>query len=159
MDPFLNEFNEMLTTAYRNIIKVEELMLRQFSNDKLSISEIHMLESIGKYREAGATVTDIAQDLDITLPSVTMMAKKLEKKGYIAKDRSEKDARRVQITLTEDGRRAEIAHRYFHRRMVRAITADLENAERDAMISGLRKMNGFLQMSLAEFIRGKEEEE
>lgn len=159
MDPFLNEFNEMLTTVYRNIVKVEELMLRQFSNDKLSISEIHMLESIGKHREAGATVTDVAQDLDITLPSVTMMAKRLEKKGYITKYRSEKDARRVQIVLTQDGRRAEVAHRYFHRRMVRAITADLENAERDAMISGLRRMNSFLQMSLAEFIRGKEEEE
>ena len=81
MDPFLNEFNEMLTTAYRNIVKVEELMLRQFSNGRLSISEIHMLESIGKHREACATVTDIAQDLDITLPSVTMMVKRLEKKG------------------------------------------------------------------------------
>lgn len=159
MDPFLNEFNEMLTTAYRNIVKVEELMLRQFSNDKLSISELHMLESIGKHRKAGATVTDIAQDLDITLPAVTMMVKRLEKKGYITKYRSEKDARRVQIVLARDGRRAEVAHRYFHRRMVRAITADLENAERDAMISGLRKMNSFLQMSLAEFVHGKEEEE
>lgn len=159
MDPFLNEFNEMLTTAYRNIIKVEELMLRQFSDNKLSISEIHMLESIGKRRESGATVTDIAQDLDITLPSVTMMVKRLEKKGYITKGRSEEDARRVQIVLTQEGRRAEVAHRYFHRRMVRAITADLESDERDAMIAGLRRMNGFLQMSLAEFIRGKEEEE
>lgn len=158
MDPFLNEFNEMLTTAYRNIVKVEEFMLRQFSNDKLSISEMHMLESIGKHREAGATVTDVAQDLDITLPSVTMMVKRLEKKGFITKARSDKDARRVQIVLTPDGRRAEVAHRYFHRRMVRAITSDLEQAERDAMIAGLRKMNSFLQMSLAEFVHRKEEE-
>lgn len=159
MDPFLNEFNELLTTAYRNIIKVEELMLRQFSNDQLSISELHMLESIAKQQKSGATVTDIAQDLDITLPSVTMMVKRLEKKGYLTKYRSEKDARRVQIMLTQDGRRAEISHRYFHRRMVRAITADLDNAECDAMISGLRKINGFLQMSLTEFLQGKEDEE
>ena len=60
--------------------------------------------------------------------------------------------------FSPDGRRAEVAHRYFHRRMVRAITSDLEQAERDAMIAGLRKMNSFLQMSLAEFVHRKEEE-
>ena len=29
MDPFLHAFNEMLTTTYRSICKVEEVMLRK----------------------------------------------------------------------------------------------------------------------------------
>lgn len=156
MDPFLSALNEMLTTTYRSICKVEEVMLQHLSDNKLSISEMHMLESIGKHG-AFVTASDIAQDLDITPPSVTAMLKRLEKKGFITKERSDEDARRVQIVLTHEGRRAEIAHRYFHRKMVRAITKDLSRQECDAILSGLKKMNSFLQMGLDEFARGKDE--
>lgn len=158
MDPFLNALNEMLTTTYRSICKVEEVMLRQLSDDRLSLSEMHMLESVGKQRGAGVTVTDIAQDLDITPPSVTAMVKRLEKKGYITKDKSAEDGRRVRIVLTQEGRRAEIAHRYFHRQMVRAITQDMNQAEKDAIMSGLYKMNAFLQSGLEDYARGKDEQ-
>ena len=159
MDSFFTDFNDMLTATYRNINKVEEVMLRHLSKEDLSLSEMHMLESIGKPGREGVTVTDIAQDLEITLPSVTMMVKRLEKKGYIIKQKSSEDARRVCIALTEAGRRAEIAHRYFHRKMVRAITKDLTRQERDAILSGLEKMNQFMRMNLYEFACGKDEEE
>ena len=156
MDPFMNAMNEMLTTTYRSICKVEEVMLQHLSDNKLSISEMHMLESIGKHGSA-VTASDIAQDLDITPPSVTAMLKRLEKKGFIIKERSDADARRVQVVLTQEGRRAEIAHRYFHRKMVRAITRDLTQLECDSILSGLQKMNAFLQSGLDDFARGKEE--
>lgn len=148
MDVFLRALNEMLTTTYRTIWKAEELMLRRLSNDRLSLSEMHMLESIGKKSGADMTITEIAQDLEITLPSVTAMIKRLEKKGYVTKDRSTEDARRVRIVLSAEGRRAEIVHRYFHRKMVRSITADLNVMERSALMSGLEKMNAFLRTEI-----------
>lgn len=153
----MNELNHALTTAYRAISKVEEHSLRRMSED-LSLSEIHMLESIGALQERGATVTDIAQELDITPPSVTVMVKRLEAKGYITKDRSAEDGRRVQIVLSAKGRRAEYAHRYFHRKMVRSITRDLTQAECDAILSGLNKINAFMMTSAADFDCGKEDD-
>lgn len=157
LDSYLHTFNEMLTTTYRSICKVEELMLRKLSGDRLSLSEMHMLESIGKRRGEGRTITEIAQDLEITPPSVTATVKRLEKKGYVTKDRSSEDARRVQILLTPDGSRAEIAHRYFHRKMVRAITADLNVCERDAILKGLKKMNAFMRLQLESYAARKED--
>ena len=157
MDPFLHELNEMLTTAYRSICKVEEVMLRKLSNGDLSLHEMHMLECIGKHNGQNVTITDLAQDLDITPPSVTAMVKRLENKGFITKSRSGEDARRVCILLTEQGRRAEVAHRLFHRKMVRAITKDMTAAEREAIASGLQKMNAFLEDSIRECVNGKEE--
>ena len=71
MDPYLATLNELFTTTYRSVLKVEEVMLRHLSNDSLTISEMHMLESVGK-REDGVTITDIEQDLEVTPPSVTM---------------------------------------------------------------------------------------
>ena len=157
MDPYLHAFNEMLTTAYRSICKVEELMLRKLSSDELSLHEMHMLESIGKHNGEDVTITELAQDLDITPPSVTAMVKRLENKGFITKSRSGVDGRRVRILLTEQGRRAEVAHRRFQRKRVRAITKDMTAAEREAIASGLQKMNAFLEDSIRECVNGKEE--
>lgn len=159
MDPFLHAFNEMLTTTYRSICKVEELMLRKLSSGELSLHEMHMLESIGKHKGEDVTITDLAQDLDITPPSVTAMVKRLEHKGFITKSRSGVDARRVCILLTEQGRRAEVAHRLFHRKMVRAITKDLTDTEREAIATGLKKMNAFMDEGIRECINGKEEKQ
>ena len=149
----------MLIGTYRTIWKLEETMLRHLSGDSLSLSEMHMLESIGAGHTEGVTATDIAQDLDITPPSVTAMLKRLEKKGYITKVRSSEDARRINVGLTELGRRAETAHRYFHRKMVREATRNLSDEELRAIEAGLRKMNNFMQMTIEEFEAGREEEE
>ena len=47
MDPYLATLNELFTTTYRSVLKVEEVMLRHLSNDSLTLSEMHMLECIG----------------------------------------------------------------------------------------------------------------
>lgn len=147
--------NEMLTRVYRAIIKVEEQMLHELSGGKLTIGEMHLLEAIGKGRKAPVTITRIAQDLEITLPSVTAMAKRLERKGYVTRDRSSVDARRVHVALTETGRRAEIAHRYLRRKMIRELTAELNSQEKAAILTGLDKMNGFIRQRIAGYA-GKE---
>ena len=157
MDTSPKRMNEMLTAAYRSITKVEERMLFDLSDGKLTLSEMHVLESIGKHSAHRVTITEIAQDLDITLPSVTAMIKRLERKGYITKDRSSVDARRVHVALTEAGRQAEIAHRYVRRKVVRGLTEDLTMAEKEAILTGLEKMIGFIRRQIGDAAAGKEE--
>ena len=157
VDVSVKHMDEMLTAAYRSIIKVEDMMVFDLSGGKLTISEMHMLESIGKRRGASVTITEIAQDLEITLPSVTSMVKRLELKGYITKDRSSEDGRRVHVVLTPAGRQAEIAHRYFRRKIIRELTAELNFAEKTAILTGLEKMNGFIRKQIGDYNAGKEE--
>lgn len=151
MDTFHVILNDLLMTTYRSICEVEEVMLRQLSGNSLTISEMHMLESVGKRADNGATITDIAQDLEVTPPSVTMAVKRLEKKGYLTKDRSSEDGRRVRVLLTPAGRRAETAHRYFHRTMVREVARELTPQEKGALLKGLEKLNGFMRAKVEEF--------
>ena len=153
----VRRMNEMLTEAYRSIIKVEELMLFRLSGGKLTLSEMHVLESIGKSPAKSLTITEIAQDLDITPPSVTTMIQRLERKGYIKKDRSSVDARRVHVVLTEEGRRAEVAHRYIRRRIIGQLTEELDMTEKSAILTGLEKMNAFIRRQIDEYNAGKEE--
>ena len=153
----VRKMNDMLTEAYRSIIKVEEMMVFELSSGKLTPGEMHMLEAVGKSGAHGVTITQIAQDLDITLPSVTAMIKRLERKGYITKDRSSVDARRVHVALTQEGQQAEIAHRFIRRKIIRELTEELDMAEREAILTGLEKMNAFIRRQVGEHSAGKEE--
>ena len=81
MDALGNELNRLLVGTYRAAGKIEEIMLDDLSDGRLSISEMRLIECVGNRRRRGRTVTDISQELDITLPSVTSMVKRLTAKG------------------------------------------------------------------------------
>ena len=141
--PYHVVFDEILTSTYRSILRVEASMLRSLSGSDLSIGEMHMLESIARGHH-GATITDLALDQGITLPSVTTAIQKLQKKGYVTKEKSPTDARSVTVVLTDIGRRAAVAHRYFHRQMVKSIMRDFSEQERTLLMEALLKLDRFL---------------
>ena len=111
----------------------------------LSISEIHLLEAVGEASEdgEGPTVSELSERLRISPPSVTAAINKLVTKGYVEKEKSRKDGRMVHITLTKMGQKANLAHRYFHLRMVHSISKDLTEEEQAAMLKGMQKLNEF----------------
>ena len=145
MDSFDKELNLLFMRTYRSINKVEETMLQSMSNGSLSISEMHIIECIGRDPKNGVTVSDIAQDMEITLPSVTIAIKKLEKKGYVTKARDQEDGRKVHVQLTEQGRRAEVAHRYFHRQMLKAVSKMISEEDRPVLLNAVRALNEFFE--------------
>jgi DNA-binding MarR family transcriptional regulator len=144
MDPFSIALNDLLVNTFHMILKMEEETLKSMSGNKLSISELHMLEAIHREPEKGRTITDIAQDLSITLPTVTVAVGKLAQKGYVRKHKGREDGRTVHVLLTEEGRRAEAAHRFFHRRMVQAVSRNIPQEEREVLLKGLRNLQEFL---------------
>lgn len=121
MKPFEEQLNEVIVDTYRSILRVEENILKRSDQTDLSISEIHMLEAVGKGEDRRRTISELAEVLNITLPSVTVAINKLMKKGYVEKVRGEEDGRIVYVSLTRQGRRIDSAHRYFHESMVRSI--------------------------------------
>ncbi len=87
MNTLDENLNGLLVDTFRSILKVEEKSIKAMGVNDLSINELHMLEAVGKQGPDGATVSAIAQELDITLPSTTVAVNKLEKKGYVKKSR------------------------------------------------------------------------
>lgn len=145
MDEFSAHLNDLLVETFRNILKVEEDMLRSSETLNLSISEMHLIESVGKCKEEGRTISGIAEDMGITLPSVTVAINKLRTKGYVEKVRGEADSRTVIVKLTKSGRRVDAVHRYFHENMVRNITKEMSDDEKQALAKGIVKLNSFFQ--------------
>lgn len=147
MDAFSKELNKILVDTFRSILKVEELVIKSSGRTDLSISEMHLIESVGKSSH-GKTISDIAEDLNITLPSVTIAINKLVRKGYVEKLKSDSDGRIVYVRLTKLGLEMDATHRYFHNNMVRQISKDMPDEEKEALLKGMVKLNDFFKNKL-----------
>lgn len=145
MDAFAAALNDLLVNTFNSILRLEEESLNRLSEGKLSINEMHFLEAIARGGDQGRSITDIARELSITLPSVTAAVNKLAKKGYALKARDESDKRIVNVRLSREGQRAEAAHRFFHRQMVHSVSQGLEEGQRDALLAGLHNLHAFFR--------------
>lgn len=147
MTPGAEYLNDLLVEAYSSILKIEEQNIAKATSLNLSISEIHLIEAIEKNTQQdnkGKTISELSEIMKITLPSVTLAINKLVKKGYVTKTRSEEDGRVIFVKLTDRSKKVARVHRHFHRRMVEAVIKDLTDEEFKAMVSGLVKLNKFL---------------
>ncbi|MEG0230222.1 MAG: MarR family transcriptional regulator [Oscillospiraceae bacterium] len=150
MDEFSMKLNNLLVETYRNVSRLEEMVIKKASKINLSISEIHVIDSISKGEKNLKTISDIATDLQITLPSVTIAVNKLVNKGYLIKHKSRQDARIVYVGLTKGGKKIELAHRYFHKRLTMALVSQLTSEEKRVMLSGINKLVEFFNSKILE---------
>lgn len=149
---FEDNLNQLLVKVYRSIEQLEEVMLHNTLSMNLSIGEMHMLEAVAEAgRDGTATISKIAEFLDIRLPSVTAAVNKLVAKGLAEKAKSPDDGRVILVTLTRQGKRAEHAHRYFHRSMVRSVTKELSPEDQQALLRGISKLDDFLDRNISKY--------
>ena len=118
--------NDTLVNLFNEILKLEEDVLVTGEFQNISVNDFHVINAIGI--EETKNMSMIAKQLDITVGSLTTAINALVRKGYVSRERSEKDRRVVTVKLTELGERAYYHHRDFHEHMtdsaVRALKAD-----------------------------------
>ena len=137
------KINEYLTAIFNNVLIIEESSLRSSRFSDVTIKEMHTIDVIGEKK--GATPTDVARALMVTLGTVTTSLNNLERKGYIERVRSTKDRRVVHLYLTKKRRLVYRLHQRFHRAMVRQITEGMDEVEFKAMKKGLLNLYQFLE--------------
>ena len=150
LDSYAAHINDLVTGIYDSIMSVEEQMLMGSMKD-LTICELHIIEAVWELREKGCSVSDLAEARAVTVPSMTVAVKKLEKKGYVEKRRSETDGRMIRVALTRKGEKVNAVHRYFHRQLVRSFLTDIDEEARPVLQHALENMDAFLKRKRAEF--------
>lgn len=150
MDTFERELNELLIQTFRDILKVEELILER-SAPRLSVSEVHLIEAIRKSKDRALIVSEIASELDIAVPSATVAVNKLVKKGFITKEKSKEDGRAVIVRLTREGEKIYRLQRYIHYKLVRAAAQDLTEEEKETLLIGVRHLDEFFKKKMAKY--------
>lgn len=143
MSKTIGVLNELLIEIFNDILTIEQNALKSGKFSDLSITEIHTIEAIGMYRSR--TMSEIAQDLKITVGTLTIAINNLVKKGYVERNRSERDRRVVMISLTRKGKLAYRVHEKFHSDMIKATIDGLTEDEENILIKSLDKLNIFFK--------------
>ena len=143
MDKRKKVINELLVQLFNDILQIEEKTLKNGALSDLSVTELHTIEAIGMYSER--TMSEVAQDLKITVGTLTTAINKLIKKGYVERKRIEEDRRVVLIHLTKRGKLAFRLHEKFHNDMVNETIEGLNEEEENVLISSLERLNVFFK--------------
>lgn len=145
-DNYSKELSDLLVDSFNLVNQIEKNRLKGVKNVDLSISELHVLEAIGRGDE-GVSIREIAKSLDITMPSVTVATNKLEKKGLLRKTVDKEDRRVVRVVLTPLGKKFDIAHEYFHIRMIRSILSQLKEEDKPTFLNAIRNLHYFFEVN------------
>lgn len=148
--------NDFLVETFNEILRLEQTALENYSDNRLTISEIHVIEAVFKAIDSGDnTASAIAKLLKITLGSLTVAVQTLEKKGYLYRQRTSEDRRVVQIFPTPLARYVNLIHNRFHIDMVESVMQELSLEEQRVLVVALEKLKGFFSQKAAEVGQNK----
>jgi len=143
MDRNNQVLNELLVQLFNDILQIEERTLKNGALSDLSVTELHTIEAIGMYGER--TMSEVAQDLKITVGTLTTAINKLIKKGYVDRKRIEEDRRVVLIHCTKKGKLAFRLHEKFHNDMINETIDGLSYNEEEILLCSLERLNSYFK--------------
>ena len=127
---------------FDKILVTEEKALSKGYFKDLSVAEMHTLESIGLYDSK--TMSETAADLGVTTGTLTVAVDRLVRKGYVKRQRDERDRRVVRVQLTRQGKLAYRMHHKFHTLLVDRLVEPLDEAQRELFLSTLQSISDFV---------------
>lgn len=98
------ENNSFITNHYK-LVKMENIIFTKWCKKyNISYMDANLLLSI-EYSNGTSEPTKLSEELLIPKQSITSMLDNLEKKGYILRTHHEKDRRKINISLTDCGKK------------------------------------------------------
>lgn len=119
--------NSILVRLFNDILNIEEKALITDEFKDISVTDMHIIEAIGVGEPR--TMSMISKTLGVTMGTLTTGINGLVKKGYVVRNRSEKDRRIVYASLTKKGLAAFKHHMQFHKQMIDSVMQDLSEEE------------------------------
>ena len=149
----LSAVNELLAGVFNDILNIEEKILKNGVFKDVSVTEAHTIETIGMYEPKN--MSDVSKKLGITVGTLSVAVNNLVKKGYVKRERCEKDRRVVNISLTKKGR---VFYRFYdkvHSDMIKEITVGLSEQEVNVLNSALSNLSKYLMDKYNNIKRGE----
>lgn len=99
-------------------------------------------------------MSEVAQDLGVTMGTLTQTVQKLVRKGYVIRERVPEDRRLVLLKLTARGRLAHSIHGRFHDVMVLDIVKDMDEEDIERLLGVLESVHQTLKTKSHEADKG-----
>lgn len=137
-----HRLNELLVELFNYILYIEEKNLKD-QGVPLTMSEVHLLESVSKAKNNN--VTSIASKMMITKGTFSINASRLEAKGYLRKYRDENDARVVRMEITDKAKEVLKIHDKFHEVLIDRAIDDLDLQDNEILNQSLESILKYLR--------------
>lgn len=137
------ELDELLSTTFNAVLRVEEKSLQNKLTEGLTITEVHTIVAVGLHEINPMNV--VATRLGVTLATLTTAVNKLVKKGFIERKRCDEDRRKVLISLSKRGKQVYRAHAIFHQKMIDEALVGLSEQEEQVLADALAKVRSFFE--------------
>ena len=151
MDEHQKKLNEFLVVTFNEILRWEEAALKRWTDANLSISEIHVIETVFNLQaQQMHTASQVARSLHITLGSLTVAVNTLEAKGYLTRVRSQEDKRVIYLVPTPQAEIVNQAHSDFHHEMIEGLLDGMSKEEEIVLATALTKVRDFFLQKSSE---------
>ena len=129
--------------ALRRILRATELYGKELANAaKLTAAQFRALQIVGEIGHA--TPSDIATRMGVSQATITALVDKLVARGLVTRERSERDRRQTNVTITAEGQATvDEAPDALQQRYVRKFEA-LEDWEQAQIIASLERVAAML---------------
>ena len=107
---------ENLYSVERMVSAMEKEPKHYGTEELLYSNEVHTLKAVAQ--QEGITQKELTDKMFRTKGATSVMIKKLEKKGLIARREDEKDARVLRLYLTEQGKRVHKCHLEYDEKVI-----------------------------------------
>ena len=142
---------ETVVDVFNIAMDIQELYLKQGPFKQLSMSEMHVLESVDK--ETSPSMSAVANHL--TLGTLTTAVKKIIEKGFLIKEKSDQDHRIYYLRLTDQGREALKVHEQFHQELDSIYTQHIPKERVEWVFSTLNEIYKDLVIYRNELLKRK----
>ncbi len=140
MDTF-EVLNTLLVKLFNDILSIEEKALITEEFHDISVNDMHIIEAVGI--DSPKTMSAVSKTLGVTMGTLTIGINGLVKKGYVERNRSEKDRRIVYASLTDKGIAAYNHHMSFHKNMIESVMNDLSEEEAEILTKTFVRLEDF----------------
>ncbi|MGN0286350.1 MAG: MarR family winged helix-turn-helix transcriptional regulator [Atopobiaceae bacterium] len=140
------ELSELMVSLFNAVDGLEEKMLRRRGGIAVSMSEARVIQIVGdgSFRQHGkVTISQIAEEAQIRVPSATAAVNRLVGRGLLQKHRDSEDSRCVNVTLQKKGEEIYRLHSIFHVRMAEALLEGMSCDDMQKLVQGVKRLDAF----------------
>jgi DNA-binding MarR family transcriptional regulator len=140
-DDVANQIMDVIPVVMRVIRK----KFRERRAADLSVAQFRTLGFVDIHN--GASLSDVAEHIGLTLPSMSKMVDGLVNRKLVSRDMHSGDRRRICLSLTASGKKElQASYAHTHEYLVEKI-AGLSRAEREVVLHGLELMRGLFTVT------------
>jgi DNA-binding MarR family transcriptional regulator len=120
------------------IEKILEETIDQADFSDLTQQQLHYLKIIVKLKNP--TLTELAREVGLTKPTVTVLVDKLTEKGYVKRVHSDEDRRVMHLHIDKKGAKINALREIAHERLAEKIRSGLSETETAILTELLKKI-------------------